>query len=163
MSALFAPGLPRTVLRLHRTALIVWAAFVLGAIGCLVWLNEVTAPDARVAAATCRPEDTPTSCHGFFANLDYSEPMGWVSTVVYYSFWAVAAWAGAALIGRELRTAPPASSGPRASAPPAGSPPSRPRRRCPWSAARSCWARSSPGCGPPTGTSWSATGPGTAS
>ncbi|WP_329265390.1 hypothetical protein [Streptomyces pseudovenezuelae] len=32
-------GLVRTVLRLHRTALIVWAVFVLGSVGCLVWLT----------------------------------------------------------------------------------------------------------------------------
>lgn len=84
-------GLPRTVLRLHRTALLVWAAFVLAAVACLVWLNGVTAESARAA----KPD---------WAWLDYSLPMGWVSTFVYYSFYAVAAWAGGALIGRELES-----------------------------------------------------------
>ncbi|MCT9077171.1 ABC transporter permease subunit [Streptomyces fulvoviolaceus] len=84
-------GLPRTVLRLHRTALIVWAAFVLAAVAGLVWLNEITADSARASGSD-------------WAWLDYSEPMGWVSTAMYYSFWAVAAWAGSALIGRELES-----------------------------------------------------------
>lgn len=86
-----AGGLPRTVLRLHRTALIVWSVFVLGCVGGLVWLNGVTASSARASGSD-------------WAWLDYSEPMGWVSTTMYYSFWAVAAWAGAALIGRELES-----------------------------------------------------------
>ncbi|MGW2722194.1 hypothetical protein [Streptomyces sp. NPDC001492] len=101
MTAL-ATGTARTVVRVHRTALIVWSAFVLGAVAYLVWLNEVTAPDARAQVATCTPDAG--FCTAFLATRDYAEPMGWISTVVYYSFWAVAAWAGAALIGRELES-----------------------------------------------------------
>ena len=99
MTAL-ATGTARAVVRVHRTALIVWAAFIVGAVAYLVWLNEVTAPDARAQAATCKPDTG--FCSAFLATRDYTEPMGWISTVVYYSFWAVAAWAGSALIGREL-------------------------------------------------------------
>jgi len=99
MSAL-ALGTARTVVRVHRTALIVWSAFVLGAVAYLVWLNEVTAHSVHVQLAHCRQAQG--DCVDVLALVDYSGPMGWVSTVVYYSFWAVAAWAGAALIGREL-------------------------------------------------------------
>jgi hypothetical protein len=97
-----AAGLPRVVLRLHRTALIVWTLFVLGSVAFLVWLSEVKADSVRAETALCR--HTTTYCAHVFASLDYSEPMGWVSTVVYYSFWGVAAWAGASLIGRELES-----------------------------------------------------------
>ncbi|WP_406493850.1 hypothetical protein OHB06_24305 [Streptomyces sp. NBC_01604] len=97
-----AAGLPRTVLRLHRTAGIVWLVFVLGAVAWLVWLNEVTADSARAAVNSC-PSNTGI-CEAVWASLDYSGPTGWISTLVYYSFWAVAAWAGGSLIGRELES-----------------------------------------------------------
>ncbi|GLP71164.1 hypothetical protein TUSST3_77840 [Streptomyces sp. TUS-ST3] len=95
-------GLTRTVLRLHRTALIVWCVFVLASVGCLVWLTEVTADSVHATLAACR-DDGPGLC-GIGALRDYSEPMGWISTFMYYSFWAVAAWAGGALTGRELES-----------------------------------------------------------
>ncbi|MFE9444794.1 hypothetical protein ACFYO2_38795 [Streptomyces sp. NPDC006602] len=95
-------GLPRTVLRLHRTAAIVWVVFILAAVAWLVWLNEITAAAARAAVNSC-PRNTGI-CASVWASLDYSEPTGWISTLVYYSFWAVAAWAGGSLIGRELES-----------------------------------------------------------
>ncbi|MET8078842.1 hypothetical protein [Streptomyces sp. NPDC005303] len=94
------PGLIRTVLRLHRTALIVWALFVLGGVGYLVWLTEVTAVSAYATLAACPRGE---AC-GLGAAYTYSTAMGWISTFMYYSFWAVAAWAGGALIGRELES-----------------------------------------------------------
>ncbi|MGW0627896.1 hypothetical protein [Streptomyces sp. NPDC002758] len=97
-----APALPRVVLRLHRPALLVWAAFVAGLIGWLVWLNEITAESASRAEAACR--HVQDCAHGFFAGLDYSEPTGWIGTAVCYSFLAVAVFAGGALIGRELES-----------------------------------------------------------
>jgi hypothetical protein len=97
-------GLPRTVLRLHRTAGIVWVAFIIAAVGGLVWLNTVTADDARAALNSCPDDEVPGFCDAIWASLDYSEPTGWISTLVYYSFWAVAAWAGGSLIGRELES-----------------------------------------------------------
>lgn len=101
-SAVAPKGLVRTVLRLHRTALIVWAVFVLGSIGYLVWLTEVTADSVYATQAAC------TKSGGTFCGLteagDYAAPMSWISTFFSYSFWAVAAWAGGALIGRELET-----------------------------------------------------------
>lgn len=102
MKAPLVQGLPRTVLRLHRTAGLVWIAFVLGALGCLVWLNVVGADSVRGALARC--DRVEGFCPDRFVTLDHSSPMGWVSTFVYYSFWAVAAWAGGALIGRELES-----------------------------------------------------------
>ncbi|MDN3028792.1 ABC transporter permease subunit [Streptomyces sp. S.PB5] len=95
-------GRVRTVLRLHRTALIVWAVFVLGSVGYLVWLTEVTADDVHATLAACR--DTPSNYCGLWASQDFSGPMGWISTFMYYGFWAVAAWSAAALIGRELES-----------------------------------------------------------
>lgn len=95
-------GLTRTVLRLHRTALVVWGVFVLACVGYLVWLTEVTADSVHATLAACR-DDRPGLC-GIGAWRDYTEPMGWTSTFMYYSFWAVAAWAGGALIGRELES-----------------------------------------------------------
>ncbi|NEB03935.1 hypothetical protein [Streptomyces sp. SID13726] len=103
MSAPAAPtlGLTRTVLRLHRAALIVWGVFVLASVGYLIWLTEVTAGSVRESLATC-PRDG-TLC-GLGAWHGYSEAIGWVSTFMYYSYWAVAAWAAGALIARELES-----------------------------------------------------------
>ncbi len=95
-------GLPRTVLRLHRTAGIVWAVFVLASGAWLVWLNQVTADSVRATMDSC-PGST-RLCGAVRAGLDYSGPTSWISTLVYYSFWAVAAWAGGSLIGRELES-----------------------------------------------------------
>lgn len=92
----------RGVLRLHRTALIVWTVFVLGSMAYLVWLTEVTADDVQATLDGCR--DTTSGYCGFWPSLDYSRPMGWTSTFMYYSFWAVAAWSAGALIGRELES-----------------------------------------------------------
>ncbi|MFF7645359.1 hypothetical protein [Streptomyces canus] len=89
------------MLRLHRTALIVWGVFVAGCVGCLVWLTEVTAGSVRATLDAC-PRDG--SMCGIGAWHSYSEAVSWVSTVMYYSYWAVAAWAGGALIGRELES-----------------------------------------------------------
>ncbi|MET7691085.1 hypothetical protein ABZT06_24415 [Streptomyces sp. NPDC005483] len=93
-------GLSWTVLRLHRTALIVWGAFVLGSVGYLVWLTEVTADSAYATLDACPRGE---AC-GLGAAYTYSTGMGWTSTFLYYSFWAVAAWAGGALVGRELES-----------------------------------------------------------
>lgn len=96
-------GRLRTVLRLHRAALIVWTVFVLGSVAYLVWLTEVTADDVRATLDAC-PRNDPQSMCGIGEWRDYSAPMGWISTFMYYSFWAVAAWAAGALIGRELES-----------------------------------------------------------
>ncbi|MCX4906774.1 hypothetical protein [Streptomyces sp. NBC_00878] len=92
-------GLPWAVLRLHRAALVVWGAFLLAAVGVLVWEVEITADSVRDRIASCH--QGAASCR-FEAVLDYGGNIGWASTLVYYSFFAVAAFAGGALIGREL-------------------------------------------------------------
>ena len=93
-------GLPRTVLRLHRTSLLLWTAVVAGLSGWLVWLNEITADHARASLARCRQG----LCPDALADLAYSEPTGWIGALVCYGFLAVAVFAGGALIGRELES-----------------------------------------------------------
>ncbi|WP_327396169.1 hypothetical protein [Streptomyces phaeochromogenes] len=92
-------GLPWAVLRLHRAALVVWGALMLAAVGLLVWEVEITADSVRDRMAAC--ERTGGLCR-LQAFTDYSGTIGWASTLVYYSFFAVAAFAAGALIGREL-------------------------------------------------------------
>ena len=97
-SRLAPKGLPWTVLRLHRTALIVWGAFVMATLATLAWTVWITADTALKEQAYClnhSPCSVPASLH-------YSERIGYVATAACYSFLAVAAFAGGALIGREL-------------------------------------------------------------
>ncbi|WP_241678600.1 hypothetical protein [Streptomyces lasalocidi] len=93
-------GTARTVLRLHRTALLVWAAVVAGLSGWLVWLTLVTAPTER-AAIDCTGEDF---CDSTVPGLGFSTPVGWIGMLVAYAFLAAAAFAGGALIGREVES-----------------------------------------------------------
>ncbi|MFJ9816918.1 hypothetical protein ACIRU3_16890 [Streptomyces sp. NPDC101151] len=101
MSSAALQGLPRTVLRLHRTALLVWAAAVAGLTGWLVYLNEVTAPAVRSGERACAHVEV---CAASFDRYDYAGTVGWIATLVSCSFLAVAAFAGGALIGRELES-----------------------------------------------------------
>ncbi|CAL9517928.1 hypothetical protein [Streptomyces sp. Tu 3180] len=92
----------RTVLRLHRTALIVWGAFVAGLIAWLVWLSEITVDAVRAAEAAC--SRGPWGCVDVIEALDFSQPLDHVALLLHHSFLAVAAFAGGALIGRELES-----------------------------------------------------------
>ncbi|MFL4905313.1 hypothetical protein ACJ6WF_19525 [Streptomyces sp. MMS24-I2-30] len=94
-------GLPRTVLRLHRRALLVWAAFVVAVTGSLVWLTEVTADATRKADLVCRATG---SCGDSFLALSYGDANRLIGTALGHGFLAVAAFAGAALTGRELES-----------------------------------------------------------
>ncbi|MPY45451.1 hypothetical protein FNH04_37785 [Streptomyces phyllanthi] len=87
-----------TVLRLHRTALIVWGAFVALMIAVLVW-NEVGTADAALRELDGCLRHSPCTIH---AVIIYNERIGLVGTAVCYSFLAVAAFSGGALFGREL-------------------------------------------------------------
>ncbi|MBK3571507.1 hypothetical protein [Streptomyces sp. MBT62] len=80
----------RAVLRLHRPASIVWGAFVLLAVGALLWVHLFRAPSAR------HPVDP------YFVMTDVNNVMNFLGEVLSYTSVAVAAWAGAALVGREL-------------------------------------------------------------
>ncbi|MEU2738934.1 hypothetical protein ABZ656_27085 [Streptomyces sp. NPDC007095] len=93
-------GLPWTVLRLHRAALLGWGAFVAAVTGLLLWTVEVKADAARAELAYCSHHGTCT----ITATLDYDDTIGLAAVFLCYSFLAVAAWAGAALVARELET-----------------------------------------------------------
>jgi hypothetical protein len=84
-------GLVRTVLRVHRAALLVWGAF---------WLQLRTEAAVRAEVASCGPE----GCMDIEALFAYSQGMDMVGTFIAYSSWGVAAWAGGALTGRELES-----------------------------------------------------------
>lgn len=93
-------GLPWTVLRLHRAALLVWGAFVAAVVGFLLWAVKVKAVAARAELAYCAHHDT---C-SITATLDYDGIIRLAATLLCYCYLAVAAWAGAALVARELET-----------------------------------------------------------
>ncbi|WP_327183811.1 hypothetical protein [Streptomyces sp. NBC_01334] len=101
MNGRTAWGTLRTVLRLHRTALLVWAAVVLALSGWLVWLNEVAVKDELAEWEACERANQDL-CDMAIGWVGYSESLGWVGLLISYSFLAVAAFAGGALIGREL-------------------------------------------------------------
>ncbi|MEU1517887.1 hypothetical protein ABZ490_38050 [Streptomyces sp. NPDC005811] len=92
-------GTVRTVLRLHRTALVVWTLVVVGLGGCLVWLGAVTADDERATVEACdrAGQDFCDMTTSFF-----SSGMDLIGLVLSYSFLVVAAFAGGSLIGREM-------------------------------------------------------------
>jgi hypothetical protein len=100
-------GLPWTVLRLHRAALIAWGAGLLAATAALVWMYAI-GDDARLGAGGCSlpPETWLPPCDEVHAesaaNEIYRKGIGLVATAVSYLMFPVAAWAGGALIGREL-------------------------------------------------------------
>ncbi|MFG2027583.1 hypothetical protein [Streptomyces sp. NPDC048825] len=99
-------GLPWTVLRLHRTALITWGAGLLAATVALVWAYAI-GDDASISAGGCStsPEAGLPSCdeaHTWTTDDTYGDVIGFVSTALSYLMFPVAAWAGGALIGREL-------------------------------------------------------------
>ncbi|WP_340377908.1 hypothetical protein U5640_24605 [Streptomyces sp. SS7] len=92
-------GTVRTVLRLHRTALVLWTLVVVGLSGCLVWLGTVTAADERAAQEICdrAGQDFCDTTTAYFMS-----GMGLIGLGLGYSFVVVAAFAGGSLIGREM-------------------------------------------------------------
>ncbi|MEU9243870.1 hypothetical protein [Streptomyces sp. NPDC048385] len=89
-------GLPRTVLRLHRAALLTWTVFVVGVSGWLAWLTKVTAYD---------PGSKGPSCYDVCVDgFSYPVQLSWAGDLIGYGFVGVAAFAGGALIGRELES-----------------------------------------------------------
>ncbi|WP_432153851.1 hypothetical protein [Streptomyces tricolor] len=100
MTAALAPARPatrRTLLRLHRPALLMWTAFVLLAAGELLWVHFSAAPRDRACA---RPGGWCT----YTVFTETNNVMNLLGTALSYVPCAVAAWAGAALIGRELES-----------------------------------------------------------
>ncbi|AWT44072.1 MULTISPECIES: hypothetical protein [Streptomyces] len=86
------------VLRLHRTALLVWTAFVAALLLWQVWLNTAGADETRRLTARCR--GMLDYCDAF----SYGEQMAWPGILLSHTCLAVAAYAGGALIGRELES-----------------------------------------------------------
>ncbi|MEV6385149.1 ABC transporter permease [Streptomyces sp. NPDC051773] len=93
-------GLTWTVWRVHRSALLVWSAYVLLMVGWMLWLRFVTGPEARAEEAACRKLEN--GCIDLASAFDYAAAMSTIGTLTAYSSYAVAAWAGASLTGREL-------------------------------------------------------------
>ena len=93
-------GLTWTVWREHRSALLVWSAYVLLMVGWMLWLRFVTGAEARAEEAACRKLEN--GCIDLASAFDYASAMSTIGTLIAYSSYAVAAWAGASLTGREL-------------------------------------------------------------
>ncbi|WP_055712958.1 hypothetical protein [Streptomyces torulosus] len=94
-------GLTRTVLRVHRPALLVWCAYVVVTVGWMLWLHYVTGAQARAARDICRAKDGACVDFDTFA---FDQGMSMAGALVAYTSYAVAAWAGASLTGRELES-----------------------------------------------------------
>ncbi|MFF3846010.1 hypothetical protein [Streptomyces sp. NPDC002328] len=94
-------GAVRTVLRLHRAALLVWTVAVLGVVARLVWIAEVSAEDARAEQRACARAGQ-NLCDLTFDVSGFGDPVGWIALPAGFASLAVAAFAGGALIGREL-------------------------------------------------------------
>ncbi|UUU32880.1 ABC transporter permease [Streptomyces sp. CA-210063] len=92
-------GTAWTVWRAHRSALLVWCAYVLAMAGWLLWLRIVTLHEIDQEAASCGDSDP---CIDVLAAMTYSSDLSMIGTLVSYLCYGVAAWAGAALTGREL-------------------------------------------------------------
>jgi hypothetical protein len=93
-------GLTWTVLRLHRPALLVWAAYVLLLAGWLLWLRFVTLEQARTKLPGCPLSES--DCVDAEALIAFGDGVSTAATLIAYLTYGVAAWAGASLIGREL-------------------------------------------------------------
>lgn len=101
-------GLLRTVLRLHRTALILWGLALAAATAVLIWMYSLGDEARRGTSACAIPAtDTLPSCaavDAITADDTYSTFIALITTCLSYVIFPVAAWAGGALIGRELES-----------------------------------------------------------
>ncbi|MDC0770184.1 hypothetical protein [Streptomyces sp. HD] len=101
-------GLFRAVLRLHRTALVLWSLALAAATACLIWLHTIGDEARRGTSACAIPaSDGLPSCtavDAITADETYSTGIALVTTALSYVIFPVAAWAGGALIGRELES-----------------------------------------------------------
>ncbi|MEW2397887.1 hypothetical protein [Streptomyces sp. NPDC046862] len=100
-------GLLWTVLRLHRTALILWALASAAIAGYLIRLHAL-GDEARAGMSVCGSPGTGlplcSTVNAITADMTYTGGMSLMATAVTYLVFPVAAWAGASLIGRELET-----------------------------------------------------------
>ncbi|WP_329218701.1 hypothetical protein OG352_20200 [Streptomyces sp. NBC_01485] len=94
-------GTARTVLRVHRAAVRVWALAVVVLSGWLVWFTETVAKDTRAETEACDRAGRDL-CDLTVGMVGYGETVDWIGLLTSYLFLAVAAFAGGALFGREL-------------------------------------------------------------
>ncbi|AZQ35736.1 hypothetical protein EJ357_21390 [Streptomyces cyaneochromogenes] len=102
-------GLVWSVLRVHRTALVLWGLALTAATAGLIWMY-VIADEARRAYLPC---SEPVAADGYpsCSSLDaitaddyYSTGIALLTSALTFAIFPVAAWAGGALIGRELES-----------------------------------------------------------
>ncbi len=101
-------GLLRTVLRLHRAALLVGGLVLAAATAYPVWLHSI-GDEARRGMSPCAVPATDglPSCgavQAITADETYSSGISMIATALSYLLLPVAAWAGGALVGRELES-----------------------------------------------------------
>ncbi|WP_326650883.1 MULTISPECIES: hypothetical protein [unclassified Streptomyces] len=105
MSALAPKGLTWSVLRLHRSALLVTAAFLAASVAALAWVRTIGLEAARGSGPCGSPDSGLPLCLEDFTSSpahEYSGNMSLASTVIAWLPLAVAVYAGGVLTGREL-------------------------------------------------------------
>ncbi|MEU6199452.1 hypothetical protein [Streptomyces sp. NPDC047061] len=103
-----APAAPaaahRSLRRLHRPALLVWAGFLLVMVGWLLWLHLSKVPTERTCPGLHFDSEKYAADCGYSAFTDANNVFNFLGEALTYACVAVAAWAGAALVGRELES-----------------------------------------------------------
>ncbi|MFF4120423.1 hypothetical protein [Streptomyces sp. NPDC001714] len=99
-----APAPHRSLRRLHRPALLVWAVFVLLGTGGLLWLHLSEVPAERACQGFHYSAEGALPSCDYTAFTDADNVFNFLGEALTYSCVAVAAWAGGALIGRELES-----------------------------------------------------------
>ncbi|MEU4045004.1 hypothetical protein ACK389_28730 [Streptomyces antibioticus] len=94
-------GTVRTVLRVHRAALVLWGLLVVALTGGAVWITELTERAVRAEQASCERAGHDL-CDIAVGWVGYDGPITWIGMSTGGVSVAVAAFAGGALIGREL-------------------------------------------------------------
>ncbi|MFE9021907.1 hypothetical protein ACFYNL_25585 [Streptomyces sp. NPDC007808] len=102
-------GLLWSVLRLHRTALVLLVLVTTAATAVLVWMYAIGDEARRGMSACAEPvavDGLPTcaSVEAITADDTYRTFIALIAAVLSYAIFPVAAWAGGALIGRELES-----------------------------------------------------------
>lgn len=106
-AALTAPTrvhLTRWMVRLHRPALLLWAALVLTLTAVLLWLWGPLADASADAWQQYNACQTESCAYDQDAILRYKDYYAYATYAVFTVPFLVAAWSGAALIGRELES-----------------------------------------------------------
>ncbi|MEV0977061.1 ABC transporter permease [Streptomyces sp. NPDC049915] len=99
-----APRHLHWLLRLHRPALLTWAALVLATAAALLWLYGPATDAAAAAWRQWNACDTESCAYDQPAILRYKTLYTYTTIAVTAVPFVVAAWSGAALVGRELES-----------------------------------------------------------